>query len=255
LAAIIASCFVSAGFTVEELTAYLISLQYGDKLVTIYDYEHGDLLAALLDYDWLDVKGKRVLDIGASIGDTAIMFALRGAKDVVAFEPYPFPYGLAVKNVEVNGLKNVKVVNGAVGGKDGSIRVMTGETTSGDDLKPSQEGVEVPVYSLDRVLEEYGPFDAVKMDCEGCEYEALANSRRIGEVSQVMLEYHYGPEKVVEALRRAGFQVKADRPRRIYNPRASDPNVLYGYAYAWRREVLALSVVNQPILLWNLYGS
>ncbi|MFQ1020790.1 FkbM family methyltransferase [Tardisphaera saccharovorans] len=95
--------------------------------------------------------------------------------------------------------------------------------------------MEVPVYSLDHVLEEYGPFDVLKMDCEGCEYDALANSRRIGEVSQVMLEYHYGPKRVVEALRRAGFQVRADKPHRSYNPRAADPNMLLGYAYAWKR--------------------
>jgi len=45
----------------------------------------------LPDYDWLDVKGKRVLDVGASIGDTAVYFALRGAREVVAFEPTHFP--------------------------------------------------------------------------------------------------------------------------------------------------------------------
>ncbi len=229
------SGLAGAGAHVKAISNDCVQFEYDGKLFYLYGWQHGEAVGAFYDTNWLEVKGKRVLDVGASIGDSALSFVLRGAKEVVAFEPYPFPYGLAVKNVEANGLKNVKVVNAGVGGKDRSIMVTTGETTTGDDLKPSQEGVQVPIYSLDRVLEEYGPFDAVKMDCEGCEYEALANSRRIGEVSQVMLEYHYGPERVVEALRRAGFQVRADRPRRIYNSHATDPNMLIGYAYAWKR--------------------
>ena len=41
-------------------------------------------------YKWLDVEGKNVVDVGANIGDTAIYFALKGAKHVYAFEPYPY---------------------------------------------------------------------------------------------------------------------------------------------------------------------
>ncbi|MGC8615399.1 MAG: FkbM family methyltransferase, partial [Thermoprotei archaeon] len=168
------SVLVNLGTRVKAISNDCVQFEYDGKLFHLYEWQHADVRSAFCDFDWLDVKGKRVLDVGASIGDSALAFALRGAKEVVAFEPYPFPYGLAVKNVEANGLKNVKVVNAGVGGKDRSIMVTTGETTTGDDLKPSQEGVEVPVYSLDHVLEEYGPFDVMKMDCEGCEYEALA---------------------------------------------------------------------------------
>jgi len=124
-------------------------------------------------------------------------------------------------------------------GRDGTVRVTGGETTSSDDLKPSDEpdAVEVPIYSLDRVLEEYGPFDVMKMDCEGCEYDAVLNSRKIGELRQIQLEYHYGPGRLVEALRGAGFEVEATRPQRFYNSRARNPNMLPGYIYARKREL------------------
>jgi FkbM family methyltransferase len=203
-----------------------------------YGWLQGDVLA-IFDYDRLDVKGKRVLDVGASMGDTAVYFALRGAREVVAFEPYPFPYQFALKNIGANGLRNVRVINAGVSDRDGTVRVTRGETTVGDDLKPSDEpdAVEVPIYSLDRVLEEYGPFDVLKMDCEGCEYDAILNSRKIGELKQIQVEYHYGPERLVEALRKAGFEVEATRPRRSYNPRARDPNMLLGYIYARKREL------------------
>jgi len=216
----------------------LLELMLNGKSIIFFGWSHGDL-AGLPGYDWLDVKEKRVLDVGASIGDTAVYFALRGAREVVAFEPYPFPYGFALRNVEANGLRNVKVVNAGVSGHDGTVKVIKDETDIGSDLKASDEpdAVEVPIYSLDRVLEEYGPFDVLKMDCEGCEYDAVLNSRKIGELRQIQLEYHYGPERLWRPLRKAGFEVEATRPQRSYNPRARDPNMLVGYIYARKREL------------------
>jgi FkbM family methyltransferase len=221
-----------------RLSDELLELILNGKSIIFFGWSHGDPVA-LPDYDWLDVKEKRVLDVGASIGDTAVYFALRGARRVVAFEPYPFLYSYALKNLEANGLKNVKVVNAGVSGHDGTVKVTKGETKTTDDLKASDEpdAVEVPIYSLDRVLEEYGPFDVMKMDCEGCEYDAVLNSRKIGELRQIQMEYHYGPERLVEALRNAGFEVEATRPKRFYNSRARDPNTLVGYIYARKREL------------------
>jgi len=213
----------------------LLELMLNGESTVFFGWLHGDP-AALPDYDWLDVKGKRVLDVGASIGDTAVYFALRGARQVVAFEPYPFPYSYALKNVEANGLKNVKVVNAGVSGRDGTVSVTKGETTTRSDLKASDEpgAVEVPVYSLDRVLEEYGPFDAMKMDCEGCEYDAIASSKGIGEIKQIQIEYHYEPVRLLEALKNAGLEAKATKPKKFLNPHASDPDKSLGYVYAWK---------------------
>jgi len=212
-----------------------LELMLNGKSIIFFGWSKGDF-GSLPDYDWLDVQGKRVLDVGASIGDTAIWFALRGARDVVAFEPYPFPYEFALKNVEANGFKNVRVINAGISGHDGAVKVTKGETTAGDDLKSSDEpdAVEVPVYSLDRVLEEYGPFDVMKMDCEGCEYDAILSSRKIGELRQIQIEYHYGPKRLVEALNSAGFEVRNTKPGKIFNPHHGGPGMSVGYVYAWK---------------------
>jgi FkbM family methyltransferase len=229
---------VNFGGDIRRASHGLVEFAINGKSIIFYGWLQGDVLA-ISDYDWLDVKGRRVLDVGANVGGAAVYFALRGAREVVAFEPYPFPYGFALRNVEANNLKNVRVINAGISGRDGTVRVTGGETTSSDDLKPSDEpdAVEVPIYSLDRVLEEYGPFDVMKMDCEGCEYDAVLNSRKIGELRQIQVEYHYGPERLVEALRKAGFEVEATRPKRLYNSHARDPNMLLGYIYARKREL------------------
>ena len=39
-------------------------------------------------YPFLPVNGKTVIDIGGYIGDTAIYFIMKGAKKVIALEPF-----------------------------------------------------------------------------------------------------------------------------------------------------------------------
>jgi hypothetical protein len=104
----------------------------------------------------------------------------------------------------------------------------------GFSLEPDHSGFDLRLFSLDDLIERYGPFDVMKMDCEGCEYGAIVNSHRIGELKQIQVEYHYGPEKIVEALKAAGFRVLVDEPRRVYDACMKIPDMSVGYIYAWR---------------------
>ncbi len=220
-------------FDIIDLTPDEVTFIFNNRKLSFRGYKLADIDYAFRDYSWLDVEGKAVLDVGASIGDTAIYFSIRGAKRVVAFEPYPYPYSLAKENVEANGVLNVTLVNAGVGGNDGFITVYTGTTTAWTPLRPSGRGIEVPIYSLDRVISEYGPFDVMKMDCEGCEYDAVLNSERLAEMKQVQIEYHYGPEKLTRKLKELGFLVRYSKPRKVYNSEAST-YTLVGYIYAQR---------------------
>ena len=67
-------------------------------------------------------KDKVVFDIGANVGNTTICFTLRGAKKVIAFEPFPKIFEQAKKNVEENGLQNKIDLVRASCGYDGKIR-------------------------------------------------------------------------------------------------------------------------------------
>jgi len=53
-------------------------------------------------YEILDVKGKIVVDVGAYIGDSAIYFALKGAKRVFAIESYPYAFAEKLENIILN---------------------------------------------------------------------------------------------------------------------------------------------------------
>ena len=62
----------------------------------------------------------------------------------------------------------------------------------------------------------------MKMDCEGCEYDAITNSKRVGEIKQIQIEHHCGPVRLLKALKNAGFEVKATKPKKYHNLPASD---------------------------------
>ena len=52
-------------------------------------------------YGNIDVKDKIVIDIGANIGDTAVLFARGGASHVYGFEASPASYHRAVRNLSL----------------------------------------------------------------------------------------------------------------------------------------------------------
>ena len=76
----------------------------------------GDIFESFFkeDYNFLNVERKDCVDIGANIGDTAIYFAIKGARRVISLEPYPYTFALASKNVDSLKLKNKVILLNAV---------------------------------------------------------------------------------------------------------------------------------------------
>jgi len=62
------------------------------------------------------LKGRDVIDVGASVGDTALYFVLKGARKVIALEPLPNVAKCAEEHLKLNGVTDeVKVINAALG--------------------------------------------------------------------------------------------------------------------------------------------
>ena len=59
-----------------------------------FRHAHGQILEVFDwgNYEGVDVRGKTVVDVGAFVGDSAIHFALKGARRVIAVEPHPGAY-------------------------------------------------------------------------------------------------------------------------------------------------------------------
>jgi FkbM family methyltransferase len=137
--------------------------------------------------------GDLVFDVGAHLGDRSAAFAALGAR-VVALEPQPDV--LRWLRRLVGGLERVTVRGEAVGAAPGTARLAvsrrtpTVSTMSTDwrstiaEANPGfrsvrwQETVEVPVTTLDALIETYGVPRFCKIDVEGFEAEVLAGLSR-----------------------------------------------------------------------------
>ncbi|MEM3684051.1 MAG: FkbM family methyltransferase [Conexivisphaerales archaeon] len=159
---------------------------------------HGD------PFDYIDVRGRDVLDVGASIGDTAIRFAMKGARRVIALEPFPFAYQEALRNIRMNGFKSIIILNKGLSDKKGSIKIPP--SYIGDVRNHATNfgnGQEVEITTLEELVREYDLHDAVlKTNCEGCEYEFLLGSsyETLSRFKEIILYYHSGKDSLVKYL-------------------------------------------------------
>lgn len=157
-------------------------------ILEIFDYS---------EYALLNVKGKDVVDVGAFIGDSAIYFALKGAKKVFAVEPHPGAFAEMLDNIRLNNMENVIIpINAGLASKPGKICIKNVDASNTFAIyhRPGDCPNTVPAVTLSELVSRFSvdPNDTVlKMDCEGCEFDVILND--YGSVrlfSEVVFEYH-----------------------------------------------------------------
>ena len=164
---------------------------------------NGDLANIFVknDYDFLKVEDKIIVDIGANIGDTAIYFAVKGAKKVIGLEPFHKNFEIAEKNISCNNFTNeIKLVQAGCSSESGSVKISTEDQSNIESvIKRSEEGENISV---------------LKIDCEGCEYDIIENAadETLLHFSQIQLEYHSGYKSLKRKFESIGFEVKFTEP-------------------------------------------
>jgi len=217
---------------------HIISFYFYEKLISIKGAEiNGDLNGIFCEevYGFLDVKGRYVIDVGMNIGDSAIYFAMRGAKMVMGFEPYKRVYDIAVENITSMNLNNIiKHFNAGVGSSDIIMTVPDLINSTDKPLTSADSGFTVPVYSLDRILEGIQSNEIMlKLDCEGCEYKALDQVKTVNlkKVKKIAMEYHQGKDPIFSKLVENGFIVKAISSSGFFSKKRNNS---IGFIYAER---------------------
>ena len=145
-------------------------------------------------------KGNTVLDIGANIGYYTLIFAkLVGDEGrVFAFEPDPKNFALLKKNVEINGYKNVILLQRGVSNRTGKTKLYLCEDNSGDhriyDTKDGRRLIEIETVRLDDYFKDYGTeIDFIKMDIQGAEplaIEGMAGLLNRNQIFKIASEYY-----------------------------------------------------------------
>jgi FkbM family methyltransferase len=173
--------------------------------------------------DFRPRHGWTVLDLGAHKGSFTIRAALVVDR-VVAVEPAPYNILRLRRNLELNGLDNVVVIESAVGAAHGRIHMHLDAKHSGlgsiaRDEENNKDVAGVPVATLEEVLERAGnTVDLMKMDIEGAETDVLAAAtpQILQRIRRIILEYHqFGgadaqavAEGIVSLLGGVGFDCK-----------------------------------------------
>jgi FkbM family methyltransferase len=148
------------------------------------------------EYSFMNVGNRDVVDVGAYVGDTAIYFALRGARRVIAVEPHPEAFREMIENIRLNNLEDIVIpVNAGLASRHGEICVenVDVERTTVTYHEPGECGTLIPAITLADVIEEYAINHSavLKMDCEGCEFDIILNDyEHIRKFKDLVFEYH-----------------------------------------------------------------
>ena len=217
-------------YDIKENKTTFLSLPYANNnsKVTLYgSITNGDSVSVFLDniYGNLLVAGKTVIDIGANIADSSIYFAVRGAKKVIALEPFPENYEMAKRNVESNNLSDkITLLLAACAANRGFVTISPFDKAwLCSIVKDSSQGFKVPMLTLEDILKQNrlqkGELNILKMDCEGCEYESILSASRdvIRSFGYIQIEYHHGYKELKNKLEQNGFIVSITKPISVPN--------------------------------------
>lgn len=209
-------------FNFEKDTATVSSTINKERKATFNKIlNNGDIWGIFLkeEYRKFNVVDKLVIDIGANVADSSIYFMLQGARHVIAIEPFPSNAAIAEGNIISNNFSDrITLIQAGCSASNSHVNIDdTHQTSSISQLQSSERGTKIPVFTLETIIRKYvrEPSDIViKMDCEGCEYDALLSTtdNALEKVSDLQIEYHYGNHNLVSKLIKSGFKVYADRP-------------------------------------------
>lgn len=131
--------------------------------------------------------GDTVYDIGANIGYVSLSLAKRVGTtgQVIAFEPVPRNIESFRENIEINGIKNVRLFEAAASDKQGDAVIRMAENPSTASLlwhknNPSAIELTIRTVLIDELVEagDFGYPSFVKIDVEGAEALVLQGMRR-----------------------------------------------------------------------------
>lgn len=171
-------------------------------------------------------KGMHVVEVGANIGYFVLQehIILGNTGKLYAIEPNPMSVEYLEKNVKINSMKNVKVMNIGVGDQSGEMTFLMSKkwnlsrfqnekkTSTTDILKE----IPVKIKTLDSLFANK-KVNFIRTDIEGYEYQMIKGAQKVLSNNQdliIFLEFHpYMMKKkqrkeMAIILKKNGFKIK-----------------------------------------------
>ena len=157
-----------------------------------------------IDYEknvWANIikfikSGDLIFDIGGNIGQYALRFseAVTNKGKVITFEPDLKNYAFLKFNIDINVTNNILPVNVGLSNREGEAVFYRDITTGGrlgsfiksTDLSDKSEIVKIT--TLDKLIDQYGIPNFIKVDVEGFEVECLKGLSIYNKKSKYLIE-------------------------------------------------------------------
>ena len=157
------------------LTKHGMTGATGNWYCGLHEYEDMGFLLHTLQ------PGDLFVDIGANIGSYSILAASCKDVKVEAFEPIPSTFSWLQKNIQVNSMSQVNLMNIGLAEKKDTVYFSSNLGTVNhvlSDNEKNRSSIKVDVFPLDEVLKEKCP-TIIKIDVEGYESQVLDGAKNI----------------------------------------------------------------------------
>ena len=187
--------------------------------------------------------GDLAIDVGANIGFFTVLCGLLAGPGgrVLAIEPMPSNINTMRRNLKLNGLQNVEIVQCACSDFVGSGVFQDGENLSVGRLARSnvRGGRLVQISSIDSLLaSDDRPVRFIKVDVEGAELMVLHGAKKAIERSpelhllmeyndQAFAEFGYSGDELLTFMADQKFEAFDVRKNRPFVPEPGTTNVLF----------------------------
>jgi FkbM family methyltransferase len=158
-----------------------------------------------------------VIDVGANIGDFTMQVAKMCPKGrVYAVEPLADCVAVLRRNLALNYLVNVEILNSALGGHDGETRLFGAGVSSSEHfhIRGTSDSETVRITTLARLINDWQleRIDLLKLDCEGAEWDILPTATEVlPRIRQISMEFHpdrgWTGARLAQFLRESGYAV------------------------------------------------
>jgi FkbM family methyltransferase len=190
----------------------------------LYEFEEMAFLLHLLR------EGDNFVDIGANIGSYSILASAHVGANTISVEPVPSTFLHLTNNININQIQEkVTTYNFALGSQKGNIKfTYSNDTANHVATIEDQDTIEIPVVTLDEILNDRKAPLLLKIDVEGFETEVIKgalNTLQSSDLKSIIIElnglgarYGYDDLQIHNNLIDLGFRPIKYSPieRKIY---------------------------------------
>jgi FkbM family methyltransferase len=214
VAAVASIAYPGRRFTVDADGCW-VNCQVGGTIVSpaIHTQSLASTRAIVLDhwcYRYTPKAGDIVLDVGAGIGEEAVVMSplVGPGGRIVSIEAQPTVFRCLERTIALSQLANVRAIHCAVADKPGTARISDDHIASSI---LSGEGSEVPQRMIDEIAADLPAIDLLRMNIEGAEKLAI-HAIPWAKVRNAVISCHDfagipSKAEVLEVLQQQGFEV------------------------------------------------